>query len=153
MVQELTSLGFGPDVVRDFVRQGDGVLHAMTENHNPDEETAVVTQSHATTDPGFTLLYEVDNDFGRLVPRLRLIVSQDIDLDTTVSDTSTTMTSFLTQGTAREALYPHLNALGKSPNRSVSGWDLSCCSLKTYTHSKQLGMRVHYTARLGYRFL
>ena len=64
----------------------------MKEKQNPDERTALMIQSPATTDSGLKLVYEVDNDFGHLVPRLRLIIDKDIDVDTVVSDTYVTMT-------------------------------------------------------------
>lgn len=96
VVQELTLLGFSPEVVRDLVRQGNDVLNAMRENHNPNEHTAVVVQSHTTTNPGLKLLYEVNEDLGHLVPRLRLIVDKGIDMDTAVSETHVAMTRILT---------------------------------------------------------
>jgi len=96
VVQELTFLGFSPEVVRDLVKQGNDILHAMREEHSPNGQTAVVIQSHASTNSGLKLLYEVDNDLGRLVPRLRLIVDKNIDMDTAVSETHTAMTRILT---------------------------------------------------------
>jgi len=96
VVQELTYLGFSPEVVRDLVKQGNGVLYAMREKSNPDERTAVVVQSYATTNPGLRLLYEVGNDLGHLVPRLRIVVNKDDDMDIVVSETNTTMTRILT---------------------------------------------------------
>lgn len=57
----------------------------MREEHNHDKHTAVAIQSRATTSSGFNLLYEIDNDLGHLVPRLRLIIDKDIDVDTAVS--------------------------------------------------------------------
>jgi len=83
-------------VVRDLVKQGDDVLRATREKPSPDERTAVVVQSYATTDSGLRLLYEVGSDLGHLVPRLRLIVNKYDDMDTMVSETNTTMTRILT---------------------------------------------------------
>jgi hypothetical protein len=97
VVQELTLLGFSPEVVRDLVKEGNDVLHAMRENHNSDEQTAVVIQSHVITSPGHRLLYEVDNHLGRLVSRLRLIVDTDTDVDTAVSETYAAKTQILTR--------------------------------------------------------
>lgn len=84
VVQELTLLGFSPELVRNVVKQGNDVFHSMREKHNPGNYTAVVIQSHAAT--GFKLLYEVGSDLGHLVPRLRLIIDKDIDMDTAVSE-------------------------------------------------------------------
>ena len=58
----------------------------MREVHDPEKPTPVVTQPHATTSSGLKLLYEVDNALGHLVPRLRLIINNDIDVDTAVSE-------------------------------------------------------------------
>lgn len=86
VVQELTLLGFSPERLQNLLSQGNDVLH-LREAHNPDEHAAFAIQSHATTESGFKLSYEVENDSGQLVPRLRLIVDKDIDLDTVVSET------------------------------------------------------------------
>jgi len=82
--------------VRDLVKQGDDALRSMGENPSPDERTTVVVQSCATTNPGLRLLYDVDNELGYLVPRLRLIVDKDDDIDTMVSEINTTVTQILT---------------------------------------------------------
>lgn len=96
VVQELTLLGFSPELVRDLVKQGNDVLHSLREDQNPDERTALVIQSPATTNSGLKLLYEVDNDFGHLEPRLRLIIDKGIDVDTTVSEMYVAIESILT---------------------------------------------------------
>lgn len=96
VVQELTLLGFSPEVVRDLVKQGDDVPHAMGEDHSPNEQTTAVTRCHTTTNPGLRLSYEVDRDLGHLVPRLRLVVENGIDVNTMVSETRVAMTWILT---------------------------------------------------------
>ena len=83
-------------MIRDLVKQGNDVLHPTREELNPDEQTAVAVQSYATINPGLRLLYEVGNGLGHLVPRLRLIANEDDNMDTFVSETSTTMTPILT---------------------------------------------------------
>lgn len=64
----------------------------MRENQNPVERTALMIQSPATTDSGLKLVYEVDNNFGHFVPRLRLTIDKDTDADTAVRDTYVTRT-------------------------------------------------------------
>ena len=85
-------LGFSPETVQDLVKQGNDAFHAMRDIPNLDERSALVVQCHATTNPGLKLRYEVCNDLGHLVPRLKLIVNDDIDVDTTVSKTEIRMT-------------------------------------------------------------
>ena len=85
----------------------------MREKHSPEERTAVVVQSYTTTNPGLRLSYEVDNDLGNLVPRLRLIVNKDGDKDTLVSDTNTTTTRILMWDV--EPNIPILASLESSP--------------------------------------
>jgi hypothetical protein len=104
VVQELTLLGLSPEVVRGLVRQGNDVLHTMGEEHSSDEQTTVVIQphttnisGHTTTSPGHKLFYEVDNDLGHLVSRLRLVVDTDTDMDTAVSKTYVAKTQILTR--------------------------------------------------------
>jgi len=116
VVRELKFLGFSPEVVRDLVKQGDDILHAMRVEHNLNEQTEVVIQPHAATNPGLKLLYEVDNDLGHLVPRLRLIVDKNIDTDTAVSEAHTAMTRILTWDT--KPYVPILASLGNSPTDS-----------------------------------
>ena len=99
VVQELTLLGFSPEVVRNLVKQRDGVLHAMKENRSSDEHTAVVIRCHTTTDSGLRLSYEVDNNLGHMAPHLRLIVDKDINMDTAVSEAYARNTLILTQDT------------------------------------------------------
>ena len=84
VVQELASLGFSPEVVRDLVKQGNDVLNAMREEPSSDKQTTITIQPHALTNSGLRLLYEVDGDLGNLVPHLRLIVDKDADMDTAV---------------------------------------------------------------------
>lgn len=97
LVQELTFLGFGPEVVRELVQRGDDVLRAMGGEHSPDAQTAAVFGSHTTTSSGLRLLYEVDNDLGHLAPQLRFIIDKDTDMDTTVSDAHAATTRILTR--------------------------------------------------------
>jgi len=89
VVQELTFLGFSPEVVRDLTKQGHDVLHEMREKQGPDEQIAPVNQSHTTTSPSRRLLYEVDNGLGHLLPRLRLIIETDTGTDTAVREVLT----------------------------------------------------------------
>jgi hypothetical protein len=96
-VQELTLLGFSPEVIRSLFMHGNNVLHAMGEKRSSDELMAVEVQSHAIIPPGHKLLYEVDNDLGHLVPRLRLIVDADTDMDTAVSKLHVVKTRILIQ--------------------------------------------------------
>ena len=70
----------------------------MKEERSSDEETTVMKNGHTTTNSGLKLLYEVDNDLGRLVPHLRLIVDEDVDVDTVVSEAHATKTRILTPG-------------------------------------------------------
>ena len=86
VVQELTLLGFSPELVRDLLEQGNIALHSMRESQNPDQHSAVTIKSPATTNSGLELLYEVDNDFGHLTPRLRLIIDENVGADTVVSE-------------------------------------------------------------------
>ena len=58
----------------------------MKEKRSSNELTAAEVQSYVVTRPGQKLLYEVDNDLGHLVPRLRLIIDADTDVDTAVSE-------------------------------------------------------------------
>ena len=97
VVQELATLGFSPEVVRDLVEQGNDALHAMRERRDSDERSTIVIQSHTVTGSGFKLLYEVDNDLGHLVPHLRVIVDKDVDVDTAVSEAHTAKTPALTR--------------------------------------------------------
>ena len=85
VVQELASLGFSPEVVRDLVKQGNDALNAMREEPSSDKQTTITIRPDALGSSGLRLLYEVDNDLGHLVPRLRLIVDNDADIDTAVS--------------------------------------------------------------------
>ena len=85
VVQELASLGFSPDVVRDLVKQGNDALNAMREEPNSDKQTTIMIQPDALTNSGLRLLYEVDNNLGHLVPCLRLIIDNDADMNTAVS--------------------------------------------------------------------
>jgi hypothetical protein len=82
-------LGFSPELVRDLVKQGNDALHSMRENEKPEERTALAIQSPVTTNSGLRLSYEVDNDLGHLVPRLRLIIDKGANVDTAVSETYT----------------------------------------------------------------
>jgi len=87
VVQELASLGFSPEVVRDLVKQGNDVLNAMREEPgSSDKQTTITIQPHTLAGSGLRLLYEVDNDLGHLVPRLRLIVDKNADADAAVSE-------------------------------------------------------------------
>jgi len=86
VVQELASLGFSPEVVRDLVKQGNDALNAMRDEPSPDKQTTIILQPDGLTSTGLRLLYEVDNDLGHLVPHLRLIVDNDADMDTAVSE-------------------------------------------------------------------
>ena len=88
VVQELASLGFSPEVVRDLVKQGNDALNAMREEPSSDKQTTITIQPHALTSlrSGLRLLYEVDNDLGHFVPHLRLIVDKDADMNTAVSE-------------------------------------------------------------------
>ena len=113
VAQELTSLGFSPEVVRDLVEQGNDTLYAMRERHNPDEQNTVVIQSHAITGSGFKLLYEVDNDFGRLVPHLRFVVDKGVDMDTAVSEVHAASIPTLTRNMKPHV--PILTSLENSP--------------------------------------
>ena len=113
VVRELASLGFSPEVVRDLVEHGNDTLHAIRERNNSDEQNTVVIQSHAVTGSGFKLLYEVDNDLGRLVPHLRFVVDMDVDMDTAVSESHTAGTPTLTRNMKPHA--PILTSLENSP--------------------------------------
>jgi hypothetical protein len=94
VVQELSLLGFSPELVRDLVRQGNDDLCSMREKRNPNERAAFVVRSPATSNSGLKLVYEVDNEFGNLAARLRLIIDKDFDVDPTVGETYVGMTRF-----------------------------------------------------------
>jgi len=113
VAQELASLGFSPEVVRDLVEQGNDTLHAMKERHNSDEQSTIMIQSHAITCSGFKLLYEVDNNLGRFVPHLRFVVDEDVDMDTAVGEAHTTTTPTLTL--VAKPHVPILTSLENSP--------------------------------------
>ena len=89
VVQELTLLGFSPEIVQDLIKQGNDAFNTMKDIPNLDERSAIVAQSHTTTNPGLKLRYEVANDLGRLAPRLRLVVSGGTNVDAMVSETDT----------------------------------------------------------------
>ena len=97
VVQELAFLGFSPEVVRDLVKQGDDVLHAVMERHSSEGQTIDMIRSQTVTSSSLRLLYEVDNDFGHLAPHLRFIIDKDTNMDTTVSATHTAKTRILTR--------------------------------------------------------
>ena len=101
-------------MVRDLVEQGNDALRATREKSNPDGRTAVVVQSYAITNPSLRLLYEVGSDPGHLVPRLRLVIEKDENMDTAVSGTNTTMTRILTWG-----VEPNLPILASLENPSA----------------------------------
>jgi len=100
--------------VRDLVEQGNDTLHAMRERHNSDEQNTIMIQSHAVNGSGFKLLYEVDNDLGRLVPHLRFVVDKDVDMDTAVSEARTARTPTLTRD-----MKPHAPILTSLENSSI----------------------------------
>jgi len=107
VVQELIFLGFTPETVQDLVKQGNDTFHAMREIPNLDEGSALVVQSHATTKPGLKLRYEVSNDLGHLVPRLRLVVEDDIDVATTpYIPILTSMKNYPADSSASEYIIP-----------------------------------------------
>ena len=87
----------------------------MREKHSSDEQTTVI-RSHTITDSGLRLQYEVDNDLGHLVPRLRFIVDKDVDVNTMVSDTHTARTQILTRN--MKPCVPVLASLENSPTDS-----------------------------------
>jgi len=58
----------------------------MREEPSSDKQTTITIQPHALTSSGLRLLYEVDNDLGRFVPHLRLIVNKGADMDAAVSE-------------------------------------------------------------------
>ena len=87
----------------------------MREKHSSDEQTTVI-RSHTITDSGLRLQYEVDNDLGHLVPRLRFIVDEDVDVNTMVSDTHTARTRILTRN--MKPCVPVLASLENSPTDS-----------------------------------
>ena len=84
LVQELTLLGFSPELVRDLVQHGNDVPQPTGATTLVTEESTTVLVHHTTTDSGLKLLYEVKNDFGHLAPRLRIVVGKDVDADTMV---------------------------------------------------------------------
>ena len=90
----------------------------MRENRSPDEQTSVVVQSHATINPGLKLLYEVDDGLGHLVPRLRLILNDDIDMDSAVSGKNCDNDSNSDVG--HQALYSRPCVLEEFPCQFVS---------------------------------
>ena len=94
VVQELIHLGFSPETVQDLIERENDASHAMKDAPDLDERSALIAQSHATTNPGLKLRYEVCNDLGHLVPRLKLIVNDDIDVDATASKPEMRMTHF-----------------------------------------------------------
>ena len=92
LVQELTSLGFNPEFLRDLVQHGNDVLQSMQATTLITEESTAVVVYHTTTDSGLKLLYEVKNDFGHLAPRLRLVIDKDVDVGTMVGQVDIPMT-------------------------------------------------------------
>ena len=84
----------------------------MREKHSSDEQTTVI-RSHTITDSGLRLQYEVDNDLGHLVPRLRFIVDKDVDVNTMVSDTYGKDSN---PDAKHEALCPRLSVPGEFPS-------------------------------------
>lgn len=113
VVQELVSLGFSPQVIRDLIEQGNGVLHATREGQDPEEKTTTVIQSHTITGSGLRLSYEVDNDLGHLVSRLKIIVNEDADVDTVASEMCAARTQNLTRDV--KPYIPPSASLGNSP--------------------------------------
>lgn len=83
----------------------------MREEHRSDEQTTIVIKSHAVTASGLRLLYEVDSSLGHLVPHLRLIVDEDVDMDTVVSVSHVTKTRVLTRG-----VKPYVSAIASLEN-------------------------------------
>ena len=105
----------GPEVVRDLVKPGEDVLNAMGERHSSDSEQTTAIRGHTTINSGLRLQYEVNNDLGHLVPRLRFIVDKDMDVDAMVSNKHT-INKDPNPDAGFEALCSRLNVRGEFPS-------------------------------------
>ena len=109
-------------MVQDLIKQGNDVFNTMKDIPNPGERSALTVRSHTTANPGLKLRCEVSHDLGNPSPRLRLIVDEDIDVDTTVSKTDPTspMNHLSTQLTTEHSeLKAELEDLSKSVSNST----------------------------------